>query len=92
MSRFKTFSSNSTMGKNVNQILYDLNLDICELEMLYLNKIKNMYYQKWISDVNGLYVVHSKCIYDLCMMKEKVSYSSQYKNECEFFIRFFCTL
>ena len=92
LSRFKTFSSNSTMGKNVNQILYDLNLDIYELEMLSLNKIKNMYYQKWISGVNDLYVIHSKCIYDLSMLKEKVYYSNQFKHECDFFIRFFCTL
>ena len=28
LSRFKTFSSYSTMGKNLNQILYDLNIDI----------------------------------------------------------------
>ena len=60
LSRFKKFSSNSNMGKNVNKILYDLKLDLYELEMLFLNKIKSMYYQKWISGVNGLYVTHSK--------------------------------
>ena len=72
LSRFKTFSSHSTMGKNLNQVLYDLNVDIFELEMLSLQKIKNMYYDKWLSSVNGLYIIHSKCIYDLCIMKEKV--------------------
>ena len=63
-----------------------------ELEKLSLNKIKSMYYQKWISGVNGLHVIHSKCIYDLSMLKEKVYYSNQFKYECDFFIRFFCTL
>ena len=92
LSRFKTFSSHSTMGKNLNQVLYDLNVDIFELEMLSLQKIKNMYYDKWLSSVNGLYIIHSNCIYDLCMMKEKVFFNNQYKQECEFLIRFFCTL
>ena len=92
LSRLKTFSSHSTMGKNLNQILFDLNVDIFELEMLSLQKIKKMYYDKWLSSVNGLYIIHSKYIYDLCMVKERVFFSNQYKQECEFFIRFFCTL
>ena len=92
LSQIRTFSSNSTMGKNLNQILYELNLDIFELEMLSPNKLKNMYYDKWITSVNNLYLIHSKFIYDLCMMKERVFLSNQYRHECEFFIRFFCTL
>ena len=92
LSQIRTFSSNSTMSKNLNQILYELNLDIFELEMLSPNKLKNMYYDKWITGVNNLYLIHSKFIYDLCMMKERVFLSNQYRHECEFFIRFFCTL
>ena len=86
------FSSNSTMGKNLNQILYELDLDMFELDLLSPNKLKNMYYDKWITGVNNLYLIHSKFIYDLCMMKERVFFSNQYRHECEFFIRFFCTL
>ena len=32
LSRFKTFLSSSTMASNLNQVLYDLNIDIFELE------------------------------------------------------------
>ena len=78
MSRLMTFSSNSVMGNNLNRILYDLDVDIVELELLSLNKIKKMYYDKWLSSVNGLYLMHSKYIYDLCMMKEKHFFSYQY--------------
>ena len=92
LSKIRKFSSNSTMGKNLNQILYELDLDMFELDMLSPNKIKNMYYDKWITSVNNLYLIHSKFIYDLCMMKERVFFSNQYRHECEFFIRFFCTL
>ena len=80
------------MGKNLNKILYDLNIDIFELEMLSVNKIKNIYYDKWVNSVNGLCVIHSQYIYDFCMMKERIYLSNQDKHECEFFIRFFCTL
>ena len=89
LSKIRTFSSNCTMGKNLNQILDELDLDMFELDMLSPNKLKNMYYDKWITSVNNLYLIHSKFIYDLCMMKERVFFSNQYRHECEFFIRFF---
>ena len=92
MSRLMTFSSNSIMSNNLNRILFDLNVDIFELELLSLNKIKKLYYDKWLNNVNPLYLIHSKYIYDLCLMKEKVFLSNQYVQECEFFIRFFSTL
>ena len=47
LANFKTFSNNSTMSNNLNQILYDLNIDMFELEMLTLNKIKNMFQFIW---------------------------------------------
>ena len=92
MSTFMTFSSNSVMGNNLNQILYDLDVDILELNTFSLNKIKKMYYSGWVSNVNYLYLVHSKYIYDLCLMKEKVFLNSRCVQECDFYIRFFSTL
>ena len=74
ISRLMTFSSNSVMGNNLNRILYDLDVDILELELLSLNKINKMYYDKWLSSVNGLYLMHSKYIYDLCMHDERESF------------------
>ena len=92
MCTFMTFSSNSVMGNNLNQILYDLDVDILELNTFSLNKIKKMYYSGWVSNVNYLYLVHSKYIYDLCLMKERVFLNSRCVQECDFYIRFFSTL
>ena len=64
LSKFKTFSNCSTMSNNLNQILYDLDVDLSELEMLSINKIKNLYHANWLNKVNGLYLVHSKFVYD----------------------------
>ena len=55
MSRLMTFSSNSIMSNNLNRILFNLNVDIFELELLSLNKIKKLYYDKWLKNVNPLY-------------------------------------
>ena len=92
MSKFFTFSSNSVMSNNLNQILYDLDIDIVELNTFSLYKIKKMYYNKWVNNVNPLYLINYKYVFDLCMMKEKIFLSNQYVNECEFYIRYFCTV
>ena len=92
LSRLKTFSNNSVMSNNLNQILYDLDLDIHELEKVSLSQIKKLYHAKWIANINNLYPVHSKFIYDLCMLKEKAFLSKDDILECDFYIKFFCTL
>ena len=40
MCKFMTFSYNSVMSNNLNQILYDLDIDIVELDTFSLYKIK----------------------------------------------------
>ena len=92
LSKFKTFSCHSTISNKLNQILSDLNLDVFELQMLSQNKIKKMYHDKWLSSVNDLYIIHSKYIYELCMMKDKFFFSNRCIHECEFFIKFFCII
>ena len=92
LAKLKTFSSLSTMSNNLNHILSDLDLDIFELKMLSYNKIKKLYHDKWLNSVSGLYKVHSKYIYDLCTMKERVFFNNRFIHECDFFIKFFCTL
>ena len=86
MSKLMTFSSNSVMGNNLNRILYDIDVDILELEVLSLVKIKKMLYDKWLSSVNYLYLIHFKYINELCMMKEKVFLNNQYVQESQFFL------
>ena len=75
------------MSNNLNQILYDLDVDLSELEMLSINKIKNLYHANWLNKVNGLYLVHSKFVYDLCMMKEKYFFNNRFLYECDFFYK-----
>lgn len=60
------------MSKNVSQSMCDLNLDYEEILIVSVDEDKQMYYDKWIINVNDLYVVHSKLIWDLCMMKEQI--------------------
>ena len=38
LAKFKTFSNNSTMSSNLKMILYELNVDLYELERLSLGK------------------------------------------------------
>ena len=89
ISQLKTFSSQSTMSSNLNQILYDLNLDIFEIEFLTLKQIKELYNDKWLKEINNLYPIHARLIYDISMFKERILLNKQERQECDYFIHFF---
>ena len=80
------------MCRNLNQILYDLNIDNTNLQMYSVNYMKELYCKKWLNNVNENYIIQSKCINDLCMMKEGFLQSNLNEQECDFLIRFLCTI
>ena len=88
----KLTSKNSTMCRNVNQILYDLNIDNLNLQMYSVNHMKELYCKKWLSSVNENYIIQANCIKELCMMKERVLPINVDVQECDFLIRFLCTV
>ena len=92
LSNAMTFTNRSTMSSNICQILYDLNIDMQELEFLSLKDVKEMYYNKWYTNVNNQYLVHSKVIYDLIMMKEGIYFSVFENFQCDLIINFLSTL
>ena len=85
-------SKNSTMCRNVNHFLYDLNIDNLNLQMYSVNHMKELYCKKWLSSVNKNYIIQANCIKDLCKMKEGVLPPNLNVQECDFLIRFLCTL
>ncbi|CAL4096751.1 unnamed protein product [Meganyctiphanes norvegica] len=94
LSNRMTCAYKSTMSNNLRQILCDLNIEISELDKFSLNDIKKMYYDKWESNIDQQYIVHSKVIHDLCMIKEKV-YTCDIDlkvYQCDLIIKFLCTL
>ena len=88
----KSFSKNSTMCRNVNQILYDLNIDNLNLQMYSVNHMKELYCKKWLSSLNKNHITQANCIKDLCKMKEGVLPSNLNVHECDFLIRFLCII
>ena len=60
------------MSCNYNRILYDLNMEVHDLAELSLKEVKEVYYNKWLNNVNNQYLVHSNVIKELIMMKEGI--------------------
>ena len=80
------------MSSNFNTILYELNMEAHELANLSLKDVKELYYNKWINNVNNEYVIHSKVIKELIMMKEGIFYRDLDISQCDFIINLLCTL
>ena len=80
------------MSSNFNRILCDLNMDACELAELSLKNVKDMYYNKWLNSVDNQYLIHSKVINEVIMMKEGIFYKDLDIFQCDLLINFLCTL
>ena len=80
------------MSSNFNTILYELNMEAHELANLSLKDVKELYYNKWINNVNNEYVIHSKVIKELIMMKEGTFCRDLDISQCDFIINLLCTL
>ena len=87
-----TFAYESTMSGNIRQILYDLNIEISELAEFSLENLKKLYYNKWYNNVNNEYLIHSKVIFDLIVMKEGRYFKDFDIFQYDLMINFLCTL
>ena len=92
LSNVMTFTNRSTMSSNFNRILYDLNIDVCELAKLSLKSVKDMYHNKWLNSVDNQYLIHSNVINELIKMKEGIFYRELDSFQCDLIINFLCTL
>ena len=92
LSNVMIFAYESTMSGNIRQILYDLNIEISELAEFSLEDFKKMYYNKWYSNVNNEYLIHSKVIFDLIVMKEGRYFKDFDINQYDLMINFLSTL
>ena len=92
LSNVNTFSCYSTMSKNLNMVLQELDLDISELQNVSIGSIKNMYYQHWLSSINAQYKSHSSVIHELCMIRDGILLSDLEPDMINFMIQFLCTV
>ena len=92
LSKFCTFKHRSTMSNNFNRILCDLNIEAYELTELSLNNVKELYYKKWLNQVNNQYLVHTNVIKELILMKEGVFHRFFDISQCDLIINSLCTL
>ena len=92
LSNVNTFSCYSTMSKNLNMVLQELNLDISELHNVSIGYIKKLYYQHWLSSINVQYKSHSSVIHELCMIRDGILVSDLEPDMINFMIQFLCTL
>ena len=92
LSNANTFSCYSTMSKNLNMVLQELNLDISELQNVSIGYIKKLYYQHWLSSINVQYKSHSSVIHELCMIRDGILVSDLEPDMIHLMIQFLCTL
>ena len=92
LARRMSFTYGSTMSKNLIEIMYDLNIDYWQLMNTSVNKVKHMYYNKWLSGIDEHYMAYAKVIYDMILMKDDIYVNDFDFYECDRVIRYLCTI
>ena len=92
LAKVMTFTHRSTMSSNLNTILYDLNMESHELDNISIKDVKELYFNKWLNNVNNDYVIHTKVIKELIMMKDEIFYGDLDISQCDFILNLLCTL
>ena len=72
--------------------MYDLNIDYWQLMNTSVNKVKHMYYNKWLSGIDEHYMAYAKVIYDMILMKDDIYVNDFDFYECDRVIRHLCTI
>ena len=83
---------NSTMGRNMSHIFNKYNLSIDDIRSLSKANINRHCYSKWITEVVDEYPIYAGIIRDMFMMKEERCIRTLSNDDCNFVIRFLCTI
>ena len=82
----------STMGRNMTHLKYKYDLQMEEFISLTKNKISFHCYTKWLANISDEYTIYASIIQDMLMMKEERCHRTFSDDECDFIIKFLCTI
>ena len=82
----------STMGRNMTHLKFKYDLQMEEFISLTKNKISFHCYTKWLANISDEYTIYASIIQDMLMMKEERCHRTFSDDECDFIIKFLCTI
>ena len=70
VARSKLHDYSSTMGKNMNHLMYKYNISVEDILQTSKKQMNMLCYQKWTEEINGQSIYHANIIRELIKLKE----------------------
>lgn len=83
--------SGSTLNKNINQIMYEMNIDFNEFQKMSFDDLKRSYKYAWLRTISDLTYDHAIFILELCLIRDNLNSMNLNYNECTEIINYLCT-
>ena len=90
--KYKLFDQTSTLGKNITHLVHKYNIPVEDLTLLPKQRVKYIFYNKWITGVNIQYPMYASIIKDMVMMREGKCTRVLSNDACKCIIDFCCTI
>ena len=88
----RVYEYTSTMGRNMLHIMNKYDLSIDDIRSLSKANINRHCYSKWLTGVADDYPIYAGIIREMFMMKEERCIRTLSNDDCNFVIRFLCTI
>ena len=76
----------------MTHLIHKYDLQIEDFQSLSRVKIKEWFYDKWLTEINEEYFTYAQIIKELIMMKENRCVRSFSDTDCNFMIEFLCII
>ena len=70
VARSKLHDYSSTMGKNMNHLMYKYNISVEDILQTSKKQMNMLCYQKWTEEINGQSIYHANIIRELIKLKQ----------------------
>jgi len=88
----RLYDYTSTMSRNMLHITSKYNLSIDDIRSLSKTNINRHCYNKWLTVVDNDYPIYAGIIKEMLMMKEERCIRTLSNDDCNFVIKFLCTI
>ena len=88
----RLYDYTSTMSRNMLHIMSKYNLSIDDIRSLSKTNINRHCYNKWLTVVDNDYPIYAGIIREMLMMKEERCIRTLSNDDCNFVIKFLCTI
>ena len=82
----------STINNNIKCLVHEYEISAVNMLSKSKSNLRKLFYNKWLENVDEMYVTYADIIKDMCMMKEDRCLRVFSTEDCDIITKFLCTI